>query len=179
MVEHEVKRVGGEGLGLPEWRCCVCWLGPPIGKAKAHLQSACPWLRAFNSAREKEGLAPIKFTQEGFDVTPEKEPLKLEKVAKDLGTFAKESRGQISALDKRTTTLEKHTGLKRKAEDQSAGNADAPKKKKKKSKKSTQPNDRGEGSSSGPKPSGSGQQQQQSQAQPGGKKGKGKAKEQA
>jgi hypothetical protein len=157
-------------------RCCVCWTGPPVGRGKLHSHHDCPWLLAFNKVRSQDGLAPILFGNGGFQAVPAREPLKLEKVAKDLGTLTRETRGQVAALDKRTTVLEKHVGLKRKAESSGTADVEQPKKKKKKSKKSKKADGAGEGSSSGGKPKDVGQQQQQ-QSTSGGGKGKGKAKE--
>ncbi|KAI0289324.1 hypothetical protein B0F90DRAFT_1868850, partial [Multifurca ochricompacta] len=160
-------------------RCAICWQGHPCTKVKDHAAIKCPLLAAFNKLRAHGHFKPIEFDGNGgLSVSCTKEPVKVEKVAKDLDKLAKDTRGQISALDKRIVILEKKAGIKRKQDDSrndsGEGSSQQPANKKNKGNQSQGQGNKAQGGNSGGKPSGS--QQTQSGGAKQSEKGKGKQK---
>ena len=74
-------------------------------------------LATFNKICKNTNLMPLTLLCVGVSANLQKEPVKVEAVAKDIDKWQKEMQGQFSALEKRLGKVEQKCGLKRKAED--------------------------------------------------------------
>lgn len=97
-------------------RCSFCWRGPPTSKVKNHTAADCQLLHSFNKVRAREQLLPITLRLDSIDAVANKEPVKAERVAKDLAKKVKDLKAMIKGLESRLQVVEKQSGSKRKAE---------------------------------------------------------------
>ncbi|KAH9051481.1 hypothetical protein EDB87DRAFT_1694602 [Lactarius vividus] len=93
-------------------QCCLRWQSPVLGKVTEHDGGHCPLLTTFNKVRKAAGLTPITLSQNKVNVSLQKEPIKVETVAKENDKQFKELRGEVAALTKRVAALEKKAGIK-------------------------------------------------------------------
>ena len=108
--------------------CVFCWQNPLYAKGgKIHSTNGCPLLMTFNKVRKSANLMPITSSQDGWVATQVKAAIKPETVVKEVDSWKKEVRGELSAHTKRLDALEKKTGLKHKVED--TGQSEGPVKK--------------------------------------------------
>jgi hypothetical protein len=111
-----------------EMRCCFCWRGPVEGKG-AHAADKCGWLASWNKKRAGNDtrLSPIVILEGGLMIPTTTIPLTVERLGAEVTKVRKELKGDISALDKRVSTLE---GSKKKrkgaSNNASTGGASAP-----------------------------------------------------
>ncbi|KAH8981643.1 hypothetical protein EDB86DRAFT_3107085 [Lactarius hatsudake] len=136
-LKERTKGVVVEGSVWYEERCCVCWRTDLHGDVKDHCGGACPAIATFNKVRKAVNLTPITIAQNAINASLQKEPVKVEKVAKDFDKMHKELKGEIAALVKRVAALEKKAGIKRGAEPGEPSTPPKKKQKKAKSKEST------------------------------------------
>ena len=146
--------------------CSVCWQSPLFNKTKGHKPEACPLLATFNKICKNANLTPLTLHHAGVSANLQKEPVKVEAVAKDIDKWRKEMQGQFSALEKRLGKVEQKCGLKHKAEDDASSTTPQKKGKKGRGKGKAANNN---GQTAAPVASGSTSQQ-------GGGNGKGKEK---
>jgi ribosomal protein L12E/L44/L45/RPP1/RPP2 len=116
-----------EGSITTTERCCFCWRGSQTAQIPDHYADGCPLLRTFNKIRTNEQLPPIIITDNTFEVGAKKEPVKAERVAKDLAKEVKGLKEIIRGIDSRLQAAESQLGTKRKAD---SPKASASKKKK-------------------------------------------------
>jgi len=165
-LEKKTGRLLVEGSVSHTYKCCVCGQSPWFGKAKAHHGGQCPLLATFNRVRKGANLRPIVPTRNRIVASLQREPIKVETVAKDAEKGLKELRGELAAAIKRIVVLEKKAGIKRNAETQGQQSGTTPKKQKKDG--DAKGKGKSENNAQNPKPSGSGQGKKAD-------KGKGKA----
>ena len=116
LKNHMCGVVVMESVWMHEY-CSVCWQSPLFGKTRGHKLEGCPLLVTFNKIHKNTNLMPLTLHHVGVSTNLQKEPVKVEAVAKDIDKWWKEMQGQFSALEKQLGKVEQKCSLKHKAED--------------------------------------------------------------
>ncbi|KAH9024655.1 hypothetical protein EDB83DRAFT_2527136 [Lactarius deliciosus] len=130
-LKERTKGVVVEGSVWYEETCCVCWQSDLHGRTKNHHGGACPTIATFNKVRKAVNLTPITIAENVIGSSLQKEPIKVEKVAKDFEKTHKELKGEVAALTKRVIAVETKCGIKCGAE---TGESSTPPKRQKRAK---------------------------------------------
>ena len=131
--EEAMKGVVDRGSLWNGLHCSVCWQSPLLTKVKEHGAGNCPILQTFNKVWKNHNYVPITPSRLGLSAALKKEPVKVEVVVETVEKLQREIKGMAAAFEKRLTLVEKHSGLKRKAD--GAESSAPPEKRKKKARK--------------------------------------------
>ena len=114
-------------------QCSFCWRSGTQGTG--HATAKCPTLSSWNKIRSNTGLTPIRIVLGSIMAGAEKEPVSVEKVAKDVMKEIRDVKALLSGMEKRLMVVEKKSGVKRSAPDSpSTGSSESKRQKKEKKK---------------------------------------------
>ncbi|KAH9161984.1 hypothetical protein EDB89DRAFT_1913536 [Lactarius sanguifluus] len=106
-LKNRSKGVVVEGSVWYEEICCVCWRSDLHGTTRSHHASQCPAVQTFNKVWKAVNLSPITVSQNLIQSSLQKEPVKVETVAKDSEKMHKELKGEIAGILKQLSVVEK------------------------------------------------------------------------